>query len=193
MSRRVIGRLSGFIGRIARDERGVSAVEFAMLLPVMLAAYFGTVEISQGVSIDRKVTLVARTIADLVAQSQTIVNSDMTNILAAGTSVAAPFSSSILKVTVSSVAIDANSNAKVVWSDATSNATARPANQVVTNNIPQALRVANTTLIWSEVQYLYTPTIGWVISGNINLADQMYMRPRFVACVTRTTGAGPVC
>jgi Flp pilus assembly protein TadG len=186
-------RIRGFIERLARDERGVSAVEFAMLLPMMLAAYFGTVEISQGVTIDRKVTLVARTIADLVSQSQTITNADMTNIIAAGTAVAAPFSSSILKVTVSSVMIDANSNAKVVWSDATSNATARPVNQVVTSIVPQALRTANTTLIWSEVQYGYTPTIGWVISGTINLADQMYMRPRFVSCVTRTTSNGSVC
>ena len=36
--------------RFARDRRGVSAVEFAMLLPLMLTLYLGTVEISQGVA-----------------------------------------------------------------------------------------------------------------------------------------------
>src|SRR5438105_2970094 len=150
MSPRIIRRLCGPIERLARDERGVSAVEFAMLLPIMVAAYFGTVEISQGVTIDRKVTLVARTVADLVAQSQTITNADVTNIMSAATAVAAPYSTSVLKVTVSSVSVDANGNAKVVWSDASANATARPADQVVTANIPQALRVANTSLIWGE-------------------------------------------
>jgi Flp pilus assembly protein TadG len=186
-------RLFGLLNRLGRDERGVSAVEFAMLLPLMVAAYFGTVEVSQGVTIDRKVTLVARTIADLVAQSQTVANSDMTNILNAATAVVAPYSSSVLRVTVSSVSVDASGNAKVVWSDATSNATPRPANQVVTSTIPSNLRVANTTLIWGEVQYAYTPTIGYVITGTLNLSDQMYMRPRFVTCVTRTTGSGSVC
>ena len=50
------------------DERGVSAVEFAMLLPLMLTLYLGAVEISQGIGADRKVTLTARTVADLVSQ-----------------------------------------------------------------------------------------------------------------------------
>ena len=57
-------RLSG----CAHDERGVSAVEFALLLPLMVTLYLGGVEVSQGLTIDRKVTLVARTVADLAAQ-----------------------------------------------------------------------------------------------------------------------------
>ena len=57
---------------LREDERGVSAVEFAMLLPLMLTLYLGGVEVSQGVSIDRKVTLTARTVADLVAQVSSI-------------------------------------------------------------------------------------------------------------------------
>ena len=47
---------------LASDERGVSAVEFAMLLPLMLTLYLGAVEVSQGVGADRKATLTARTI-----------------------------------------------------------------------------------------------------------------------------------
>ncbi len=66
--------------RLLRDERGVSAVEFAMLLPLMITLYLGGVEVSQGIAVDRKVTLVARSLGDLVAQSTTVTNSDMTNI-----------------------------------------------------------------------------------------------------------------
>ena len=60
------------VARLARDQEGVSAVEFAMLLPLMLTLYLGGVEVSQGISIDRKVTLTARTVADLVAQVSSI-------------------------------------------------------------------------------------------------------------------------
>ena len=67
--------------RFAQDRRGVSAVEFAMLLPLMLTLYLGTVEISQGVGIDRKVTLTTRTVADLASQVSSINNADMTNML----------------------------------------------------------------------------------------------------------------
>ena len=46
--------------------------------------------------------------------------------------------------------------------------------------------VASTSLIWSEVQYSYTPTIGYVITGTLTLKDQIYMRPRLSDSVTGT-------
>jgi Flp pilus assembly protein TadG len=167
---------------LAGDERGVSAVEFAMLLPLMLSLYLGAVELSQGIGADRKVTLTARTVADLVSQVSSINNTDMTNSLNAGSAVMAPYPVGNLKVTVSSIKIDANSKATVAWSD-TLNGTARAVGSTVT--LPAALLVANTYLIWSEVQYTYKPTIGYVISGTLTLKDQIYMRPRLSDSVTR--------
>ena len=79
-----------------------------MLLPLMLTLYLGTVEISQGVGIDRKVTLTTRTAADLASQVSSINNTDMTNLLSASSAVIAPYDPSQLKVTVSEVTIDAN-------------------------------------------------------------------------------------
>ena len=51
------------------DKRGVAAVEFAMIVPLMLVLFFGTNEFSSGVAIDRKVTLMARTLSDLTSQN----------------------------------------------------------------------------------------------------------------------------
>lgn len=170
------------IRSLARDERGVSAVEFAMLLPLMVTLYLGTVEVSQGVSIDRKVSLTTRTVADLASQVSSINNSDMTNMLNASSAVISPYDAAQLKVTVSAVAIDANGVAKVSWSD-TLNGTKRAVGSTVT--LPAALNVANTTLIWSEVSYNYKPTIGYVITGTLNLTDQIFMRPRLSDSVTR--------
>lgn len=172
------------LGRLADDERGVSAVEFAMLLPLMLTLYLGTVEVSQGIGADRKVTLTARTVADLVAQVSSINNADMTNSLNAATAVMAPFPANNLMVTVTSVSIDANGKATVVWSDAL-NGSPRAVGSTVT--LPTALNIPSTSLIWSEVQYAYTPTIGYVVSGTLNLKDQIYMRPRLSDKVDRTT------
>jgi Flp pilus assembly protein TadG len=172
------------LGRLADDERGVSAVEFAMLLPLMLTLYLGTVEISQGIAADRKVTLTARTVADLVSQVSSVNNADMTNSLSAAAAVMAPFSTTKLMVTVTSVSIDAGGTATVVWSDAL-NGSPRAVGSTVT--VPTALNVPNSSLIWSEVRYAYTPTIGYVVSGTLNLKDQIYMRPRLSDKVDRTT------
>ncbi len=175
--------LSRRVSLLRRDQRGVSAIEFAMLLPLMVVLYLGCVEVSQAVAIQRKVTLTARTIADLASQVTTINNTDMTNMLSAAASVVAPFSSSEVKVTVTAVSVDAKGVAKVTWSD-TLNGTKHAEGTVVT--LPAALNVANSNVIWSEVRYDYVPTIGYVLTGTVNLFDQIYMRPRLADSVTRT-------
>jgi len=179
----VVESIERRLRRLVADERGMSAVEFAMLLPLMMTLYLGAVEVSQGIAADRKVTLAARTIGDLVSQVTSIGNADMTNALNASSAVMSPFPISNLKVTVSSVKIDASGKATVDWSD-TLNGTARAKGSAVT--LPAAFIVASTSLIWSEVQYTYKPVVGYVVTGTLNLNDQIYMRPRLSDSVTRT-------
>jgi Flp pilus assembly protein TadG len=172
------------LSRFARDRRGVSAVEFALLSPVLIGLYLGGVEISQGIGIDRKVTLTAGAIADLSAQVTSISSSDMTNIMNAATAIIAPYPTGPLKITVSCLAIDNNKSVTVKWS-ATQGGTARSAGSSVT--IPDALTLANTQLLFSEVSYDYTPSVGYVITGTLNLSDTMYMSPRISAPTYGTT------
>ena len=40
-----------------------------------------------------------------------------------------------------------------------------------TVTLPTALNIANSSLIFSEVQYAYTPTIGYLISGTLTLVS----------------------
>lgn len=176
--------LSQYFVRLRRDERGVSAVEFALLLPLMVTLYLGAVELSQAIGIDRKVTLTTRTVADLASQAKVINNAQMTNILDASASVVLPYDSTPLKVTVSRVDVDANGTAKVVWSDTRGGDAIHQKDDVVT--LPTALNVANSSLIWGEVSYKYKPAIGYVVTGTLNLNDQIYMAPRLSATVNRT-------
>lgn len=169
--------------RLVRDKRGISAVEFAMILPLMIALYLGAVEISQGIAINRKVTLTARTVTDLVAQVSSINNAAMTNVLNASSAVMTPYSASPLKVTVSLVSINAQGNATVAWSDGY-NTAGKAAGTAVT--LPAALAIANTSLVWGEAQYTYTPAIGYVVTNALTLKDQLYMRPRLSTSIART-------
>jgi Flp pilus assembly protein TadG len=170
--------------RLARDERGVSAVEFAMLLPLMITLYLGGVEVSQGISIDRKVTLTARTVADLTSQYSSVNNATMNNILSASSAVIAPFPAGNVKVTVTLVSIDSQGKATVSWSDSL-NGTAKSKGSAVT--LPSALVIPNSSLVWGEVSYAYKPTVGYMITGTMNLKDQIYMRPRLSETITRTS------
>src|SRR5271166_4371842 len=55
--------------RLFSDSSGIAATEFAVIVPLMLVLFFGTVEFSSGVGVDRKVTLTARTLSDLTSQA----------------------------------------------------------------------------------------------------------------------------
>jgi Flp pilus assembly protein TadG len=118
-----------------------------------------------------------------VAQDTNVNNADMSDILAASAAVATPYTTSNLKVTVSSISIDSSGRATVSWSD-TLNGTARAVGSTVTLN--SALAVPNSSLIWGEVTYTYRPMFGWVLTGTFNLTDNIYMRPRNANFITRS-------
>jgi Flp pilus assembly protein TadG len=174
----MIAHMRHILGRFAGDRRGVSAVEFALLAPLMITLYVGCAEVSDGVSADRKTSLTAAALANLSAQVTTISTTEMTNILDASSAIISPYSTTQLKITLSCINIDANKNATVKWS-VTRGGTARSGSIT----IPSALAVANSQLLFGEASYTYRPTVGYTITGTLNLSDRMYMSPRITAPV----------
>jgi Flp pilus assembly protein TadG len=172
-------RIADFIG----DRGGVSAVEFALLLPMMMTLYLGSVETSQGIAVNRKVTLTAHTLADLASQYTDITNADMSNILAAGPAILAPYPTANVQEVVSELSINAQGVATVVWSD-TLNGSTLTVGQVV--SVPSSLAVPNSYLVLSQVQYNYNPTYGYVLTGTMTLHDQIFVRPRQSSSIART-------
>ena len=170
------------IRRFGRDRRGVSAVEFAFIAPVMIGLYLGCVEISDGVAVDRKVSLVAGALANLTAScgssnansgscaNNILSATEMNNILAASSAIIAPYNAINLTMTVSCLSVDANKNVTMKWSTGTL--------QSGSVTIPPALAAVPGTLIYSTVSYAYTPIVGYTITGSLTLSDHMYMSPR---------------
>jgi Flp pilus assembly protein TadG len=168
-------RLARPLGRFAGERSGLAAVEFAMLLPMLMTLFLGTVEITTGVAIQRKVTLTARALADLSSQYTSITASEMTNILNASSDIIAPYSALNLKSVISELSINAQGQATVVWSQ-TLNGAALTAGQIV--NLPSSLAVPNSYLLLGQTSYSYNPTYGYVVTGTLTLSDSVYMRPR---------------
>jgi Flp pilus assembly protein TadG len=176
--------------RLARDCAAVSAVEFALLLPLMVTIYLGGVEIGDGIAVQFRATLAARTVADLASRYTSIDTSTMSSILNAASTVIAPYSPSGMGVTVSEVTTDNQGRATITWSCAL-NATAHSFGSSAT--LPSNVNAPNISIIWGEVKYPYTPTLGYVITGTIHISQQMYFYPRLASSVTgpSTSGACP--
>lgn len=173
---------SSILGRLSRfklDSRGVSAVEFAFIAPVMIGLYLGCTEISNGVAADRKVSLVVNALANLASEVTTISSDQKTNILNASSSIMSPYSTNDLTATLSCLKIDAAGHVTVAWSFATTNGVPRAVGSTVT--IPADLAVPSSQLLFAEGAYAYTPAVGYTISGTLTLSDHMYMAPRISA------------
>jgi Flp pilus assembly protein TadG len=167
--------------RFAGDCRGASAIEFALLLPLMLTVYIGGSELAYGLSAQFKATLAARTVADLASQYISIDNPTMTGILGAASKVVAPFPATQLVIIVSEVTTDSKGNGTITWS-AAQNATPHPVGTPV--KLPIQLQNPNVSMIMGEVTYPYTPPISYGITGTFNIYQNSYFMPRKTSCVT---------
>jgi Flp pilus assembly protein TadG len=197
--RKSFQRLLSSARAFRRDRGGVAAIEFAMIFPFMLVAFFGTVEFCSAVAIDRKVTLIAKTLSDLTSQADTsLVSADLTGIFWSGNQIIKSYPGSPLTAQISEIYVDSTGKATIQWTQgatfpggnsvtlsASTNPT-RSAGQDVTSVVPAALLVKQTYLILSEVNYQYVPAVGWGMIPNtgIKLSDVSYTRPRQNACVT---------
>lgn len=169
-------------GRFGADASGVSAVEFAILLPIMLVLFLGGVEISNALTIQRKVTSLTSSLSDLVSQAKTISDDDISNILDAAATIIAPFDENKLKIKVSGIEIDAQGKARVQWSDALND---QPLAKDSVVALPSGVLDKNSFLVATEVHYDFKPTIGYVLTGSFDLNDEFYLRPRLSAEVAR--------
>ncbi len=169
--------------RLKRDTSGMAAIEFVFIVPLMLVIFFGTIEISNGVAADRKVTITARTLSDLVSQNTNVTNQNVTNFFTMGSAVMTPYSGTPMTQRISAVNINGSGQATIAWSDGQGIA-ARSVGSTVT--VPSGLIVNNTQLIWSEISYVYTPAVGYVMKTGVTLTDQCYTRPRQSTSVTRS-------
>ena len=176
-------------GRMLADRSGIAATEFAVIVPVMLVMFFGTVEISSAVAVNRKVTLMARTLSDLTSQSTSVNDTDLTGFFAASKGILTPYPSAATHSTVSELYVDPSKVVKVLWSKGYA---PRATGSAIT--IPAELKVADTYLIFSEVSYRYVPAVGKVVApAGIDLTDVSYTRPRQSKCVFYPTpSSGPL-
>ncbi|MCJ2085911.1 pilus assembly protein [Methylobacterium sp. E-005] len=157
-------RLRRWIG----DRRGVAAVEFALVLPILIVIYFGTVELTRILDANRKLTLFARTLGDRSGRADNPKPSaaDMAGIASAATAILRPLDASGLQIVVNAMGVLSYNGAFYggVCSSWAQNATQRPPKQINGTNglpaTPAAYQFNGARYILAEVSMAYTPIIG---------------------------------
>ncbi|HEY8277306.1 MAG TPA: TadE/TadG family type IV pilus assembly protein [Methyloceanibacter sp.] len=167
----------------------MSAIEFALLAPLMIMMYVGAAELGNALTINRRTSAVTSTAADLVAQVKSLSTSDLEDIGKAATSVMAPYPTTPLTIVVSSVVADQNNNGKVTWSYAINGGTPRGCGS--NYSVPAGLTQPNSSVIVAEVTYEFEPMTNLTVFGAPIAYDMnrtFYARPRKSLQVTKTDG-----
>jgi Flp pilus assembly protein TadG len=169
--------------RFANSTRGVAAVEFAMVLPVLAVIFLASIDGGRAIAIYMKVRAATYSVDAIANQYSIIHDADSQAILCATSTVLAPYSTGPLGITISQVAIDSKGNATISWSD-TQGGTARAKGSSIT--LPTNLNVPSSYLIFGEVNYSYQPLFGYFGNNTaINLSDNLYTTPRISPSITR--------
>jgi Flp pilus assembly protein TadG len=171
-----------WLRRFTRQESGLAAVEFALILPILVMLWIGGVEVTQALSVDRRLNNLASAIGDLVARSKIVTYSDVDAIFDIAPGALFPFSVTGLQMRITAVNMDSSGDAKVAWSRA-EGITTYPDNQAMNSVVPALLRVPDTQIIVAEVYHTYRPAVGYVITGSVVLDDRMFFVPRLVTKV----------
>lgn len=174
------GRL---FSRLAGDERGVSAVEFAMLAPILIAFYFGMAEFCQGYMAQKRMGHVSAMVADLVAQEEEVSTAAVDDIFQIGGLIMKPFPTTALKQRVSSVT-RVSGVARVDWSRG---AGMDPRAKDSTIVLPNDLIANGESVIVSEATYDYDSPVDYLMPSVTRFSHIYYLRPR---TVERTTCPG---
>jgi Flp pilus assembly protein TadG len=178
--------------RLAREKRGIAAVEFALIAPLLLGMYFLTLEVSQGIEANKKIARVGSMVADLITQQQTIGKSELDAIMKIGGSIMQPYGRTNPKIVITAIDItpDPNSKVQVAWSRKMIDgvASADAAKNTITT-VPTALNIKGSFLIRVESFLDYRPLITWTagqkqVTGltgafdSIAMKETYYLRPR---------------
>ena len=183
MTRRLLIKL-----KLLRDDNsGIAALEFAIIAPILILLFLGTLEVSLAVSVDRKVSRISSSIADLITRHKTgtILRSELDEFVKIADRIMFPYND---QVAVSIVAVKViNGTPEVQWRYTAGGGTAPAAGQPFP--IPNSIQTDGSFLVSAHVKTDHAPAFQFVNYENgrltfdgasIELQEQMFLRPRAI-------------
>jgi len=179
--------------RLGDDSRGVAALEFALMTPVLVLLFFGIFAISQFVRAKMLLSSTASSMASMVASQITTKSASLDDFCKGGGAAAGgvqlmmrPYAGTGLSMSIISYTKQSNSTLKKDWeynSACQEVATSLSTNITQTNVATPLLPNPGDSVIIVQANYSYTSLYTSIIP-NMTIIQQAFSRPRFstIAC-----------
>ncbi len=198
LKRAILSLSSGRLRRLIVDRRGVAALEFALIAPLLLSMYFLTMEVGQGIEANKKVGRAASMVADLVTQQQTTTKTELNAILNIGSALLQPYNRSKPTIIITAIEVtdETTPKVKVAWSRKMVNgaySVDQAAGTITT--IPDTLKIKGSFLVRVESSLQYYPVITWAAGDKgtlgltaafdkLEMKETYYLRPRMTQSIS---------
>lgn len=187
----MFNHIKATLRKFRRDERGLSAVEIAIAVPVALALTLNGIEMTRYVLLHQKTERATMTVADLVSQGEVLTVNDLNNIFRAGAFITEPFDFDADGAMIVSSVVGQAGGAVVEWQRVygQSPQASGLGGQGTVATLPSGFVVQESeSVVMAEIHYRYTPMfpgnpiLGGAIGGNI-VYNYALFRPRYTVKV----------
>ena len=166
---------------LAGDRRGVIALEFALILPLLILFCFGTVEVGRFVLLQMKLDQLAASVADLGTRDRTLSVATIDDIFAVGAHIVRPFDlAADGRITLTGVGRAAGDQPRVLWqrrSGGTLDLLSETGTVGGVATLPEEIVLAvGQTVVVAEVSFTYRGMFG-LLPDRIT-TKRAYFRPR---------------
>jgi len=167
--------------RLSADQKGASAIEFAIVFPLLFLLHIAAAEALQAYVAQRNVAHIATAMADITARNRTVSTAELNDILGASVSMMHPFPNVRLQQRVSSISADSEGSVATDWTSK------KDYTEAEAPSVPTGYLRANESVIVTDVIYDYEPTFGFFMPDTIRMTRHAYVRPRLSAKVEKVS------
>lgn len=174
--------MTGFalIRSLVRDKRGVAAVEFALIAPLMVGFYLSMTEVCAGFMAQKRMSHVTALVADLVTQEEAVTQENLDGMFAISDAIMSPFSPDTLSQRIRHVTL-VDGVARIDWSYNTEGGGEFADTEVT---VPDDLIVNGQSIIVSDAIYEFDSPVKYLVPGGLKFKATYYLRPRVVEQIT---------
>lgn len=152
----------GLFIRFGSERSGLAAVEFALILPVMVLMFFGMLEASDLFTVNRRLANAANSLVDLAAHEPTITHAQLDDIIVGVTRILEPTDTSTVEMRVISISKGSNvaDQPTVHWSRDQDGGEPYVQGSTYTGLDDNLSLNANSSLMIVEIEYTYVSGVG---------------------------------
>lgn len=161
--------------RLGRDRRGMVAIEFAIMFPVLLTMLIGSFEITYALLAEAKLRTMTHAMAGLIARQSSLDAATISDICTAGALMMKPLSQSALSATITSVS-QSGSTIAVDWQDGSCGSDAPTVSDAV-STVTSLLGSDGDSAIVVRASFSFQSPTQLFLPATLVLTEDAYARP----------------